>query len=159
MINFYRRFIPHAMNNQQHLNALIVGNKKKDRTSLIWDDRSKYHFQKCKDDLANATLLAHPAPSASIMLCTDASDSAMGAVVHQIVDGEPQPIAFFSRKFSPAQCKYSTYDRELLAIYTAIKYFRHLLEGREFTIATDHKPLTFAFTQKKTTHHLDRFDI
>ena len=37
----------------------------------------------------------------------------------------------------------STFDRELLAIYLAIKHFRHFVEGREFYIATDHKPLTF----------------
>ena len=44
---------------------------------------------------------------------------------------------------------YATYDRELLAIYSSIKYFRHLVEGRNFTIYTDHKPLIFAFRQKQ----------
>lgn len=43
---------------------------------------------------------------------------------------------------------YSTYDRELLAIYMAIKHFRHLVEGRKLTILTDHKPLTFALSKK-----------
>ena len=48
---------------------------------------------------------------------------------------------------SSAQRKYSAYDRELLAIYTAVKRFRHALEGRHFIIYTDHKPLTYAFKQ------------
>lgn len=52
-----------------------------------------------------------------------------------------------SKKLSPAQRKYCAYDRELLAIYTAIKYYRHLLEGRKFTIFKDHKPLIYAFKQ------------
>ncbi|GBN94167.1 Transposon Ty3-G Gag-Pol polyprotein [Araneus ventricosus] len=48
---------------------------------------------------------------------------------------------------TPAERKYSTYDRELLAIYSAIKFFRHFLEGRDFVVFTDHKQLTFAFKQ------------
>jgi len=44
---------------------------------------------------------------------------------------------------------YSAYDRELLAIYEAVKHFRHMLEARHFTILKDHKPLTFAFHQKR----------
>lgn len=56
-------------------------------------------------------------------------------------------MSFFSRSLTPAQKKYSAYDRELLAIYTAIKHFKHILEGRNFTIYTDHKPITYAFNQ------------
>ena len=55
------------------------------------------------------------------------------------------PVAFFSRKLSNAERKYSTFDRELLAIFLAVKHFRHLIEGLQFTIFTDHRPLTFAF--------------
>jgi cleavage and polyadenylation specificity factor subunit 1 len=60
-----------------------------------------------------------------------------------------QPLAFFSKKLSPAQQKYSAYDRELLAIYEAVKHFRHMLNAQHFTILTDHKPLTFAFHEKR----------
>ncbi|KER23481.1 hypothetical protein T265_08645 [Opisthorchis viverrini] len=60
-----------------------------------------------------------------------------------------------------AQTRYSTFGRELLAIYLAIRHFRHLLEGRSFTIQTDHKPLTYAFNAKpdryspREIRHLD----
>jgi cleavage and polyadenylation specificity factor subunit 1 len=73
----------------------------------------------------------------------------MGAVLQQRVNDVWQPLAFFSRKLSPAQQKYSAYDRELLAIYDAIKHFRHMFEARHFVVFTDHKPLIFAFHQKK----------
>ena len=46
--------------------------------------------------------------------------------------------------------KYSTYDRELLAVYLAIKWFRHFVEGRQFSITTDHKSLTFALFTKSS---------
>jgi cleavage and polyadenylation specificity factor subunit 1 len=73
----------------------------------------------------------------------------MGAVLQPRVQNAWQPLAFFSRKLSPAQQKYSAYDRELLAIYEAVKHFRHMLEARHFIIFTDHKPLTYAFEQKR----------
>jgi cleavage and polyadenylation specificity factor subunit 1 len=73
----------------------------------------------------------------------------MGAVLQQQVQDVWQPLAFFSRKLCPAQQKYSAYDRELLAIYEAVRHFRHMLEALHFTILTDHKPLTFAFHQKR----------
>ncbi|GBM72644.1 hypothetical protein AVEN_117430-2-1, partial [Araneus ventricosus] len=50
-------------------------------------------------------------------------------------------------KLNAAERKYSTYDRELLAIYSAIKFFRYFVEGRDFLVFTDHKPLTYAFKQ------------
>jgi cleavage and polyadenylation specificity factor subunit 1 len=59
------------------------------------------------------------------------------------------PLAFFSRKLNPVQHKYNAYDRELLAIYQAVKHFHHMLEARHFTIFTDHKPITYAFQQKR----------
>jgi cleavage and polyadenylation specificity factor subunit 1 len=85
----------------------------------------------------------------------------MGAVLQQQVKDVWQPLTFFSRKINPAQQKYSAYDRELLAIYEAVRYFRHMLEARHFTILADHKPLTFAFHQKwdkcspRQFNHLD----
>jgi cleavage and polyadenylation specificity factor subunit 1 len=73
----------------------------------------------------------------------------MDSVLQQRVQDFWQPPAFFSKKLSPAQQKYSAYDRELLAIYEAVRYFRYMLEPRHFTILTDHKPLTYTFYQKK----------
>lgn len=91
--------------------------------------------------------MAHPDPIAELIVTTDASDTAIEAVVEQRQKEGCQPLAFLSKKLNQAQKKYSPYDRELLAIYTAIKHFRHLLEEREFTVYTDHKPITFAFLQ------------
>jgi len=73
----------------------------------------------------------------------------MGAVLQQRVQDAWQPLAFFSRKLSPAQPNYSAYDTELLEIYEAVRYFRHMLEDRHLTILTDHKQLTFAFHHKR----------
>jgi len=58
----------------------------------------------------------------------------MGAVVEQRTQQGLQPLEFLSKKLSPAQKKYSLYDRELLTIYVVVKHFRHMLQGRQFTI-------------------------
>jgi hypothetical protein len=55
-----------------------------------------------------------------------------------------EDLAFFSRKISLAQQKYSTSNRELLAIYEAMKHFRHIPEAHHF-IFTNCKPIIFAF--------------
>lgn len=147
-INFYRRFLLNAVENQMVLQQLIPGNKKNDKTEIHWTEETKMAFQKCKDELVNATMLVHPVKDAPISLNVDASDKSVGAVLHQLIGNEFQPLGFFSKKLETAQTKYSTYDRELLGIYLGIKHFRHMLEGRNFIVYTDHKPLTFAFNQK-----------
>ncbi len=58
-----------------------------------------------------------------------------------------QPLAFFSKKLSPTQARYSTFDRELLATLSAVRHFRFLLEGRRFRILTGHKPLVAAMSR------------
>lgn len=148
MLNFYRRFIPGAAKHQAPLNALLVGSVKGSHP-VHFSTQEADAFQACKDSLCQATMLAHPDCYAKLALVTDASDTAMGAVLQQLRQNEWQPLAFFSRKLSPAQVKYSPYDRELLAIYESVKHFRHMVEARDFTIYTDHKPLTFAFHSRK----------
>lgn len=147
-INFYRRFIPHAAVNQQILQAMIQGNVRNDRTPLKWDETTIAAFQQCKQDLANVALLAHPCSDAKLALEVDASGTAIGAVLHQITEQGRQPLAYFSRKLSASKQKASTYDRELYAMYEAVKYFKDHLLAREFCIYTDHKPLTTAFRQR-----------
>jgi hypothetical protein len=50
-------------------------------------------------------------------------------------------LVFFSRKLSAAESHYSAFDRELLAVHCGIQHFRHMLEGRQYTVFTDHKTL------------------
>jgi cleavage and polyadenylation specificity factor subunit 1 len=149
MINFYRRFIPRAAKAQAPLNDLLQGNAK-GRAPVNWNPAAVTAFEECKDALARATLLAHPKPDAPLAIFTDASDFAIGAVLQQHVNGAWQPLEFFSKKLSSAERKYSAFDRELLAVYRAVRHFRHMVEARQFTIYTDHKPITFAFGLRST---------
>ncbi|GFS91015.1 retrovirus-related Pol polyprotein from transposon 297 [Trichonephila clavipes] len=89
-----------------------------------------------------------PDPDLQLALFTDASNFAIGSVLQQFEAGNWKPISFFSKKLTDAQKNYSTYDRELLGIYLSVKKFKHLLEGQNFVIYTDHTPITYAFHQK-----------
>ncbi|GFU48982.1 hypothetical protein TNCV_2332811 [Trichonephila clavipes] len=135
---------------RKFLGLLNFYRRKKDSKPLNWSSEAITAFQRCKQALADAALLAHPSPSAPLALHVDASDYAIGGALHQVVDSELQSLAFFSRKLTSSEKSYSAYDRELLAIYSAIRHFRYMLEARDFTVFTDHKPLTYAFRQKRS---------
>jgi len=143
MVNFYHRFVPGAARIMQPLYSALNGKPK----SLVWTDDMSTAFDAAKDALATATLLSFPRTDAPTALTTDASASAVGAVLEQLVDGVWEPLAFFSRQLRAAEQKYSAFDRELLALYLAVRHFRYYLEGRPFTAYTDHMPLTFAFSK------------
>lgn len=148
MINFYHRFLPNAANLQLPLNTALQGYSKKDNSTITWTPAMTMSFNKLKQTLAQRSILAHPVTDAVLSISADASDKAIGGTVQQLINGIQQPLGFFSRRLTPTECNYSTYDRELLAIYQTIKHFHYLLEGREFSIFTDHKPLIFAFKQR-----------
>ena len=105
-------------------------------------------FNEEKQKLATTSLLAHPVPDAQFPLVVDASGTAVGAVLQQQYQQQLQTLAYFSRQLKPAEQRYSTFGRELLAMYLAVKHFQHSLEGRQFVIYTDHRPLTFALRSK-----------
>ena len=113
---------------------------------LQWTDKATKALANVKQALAQATLLFHLKPDAPTCIMTDASNVAIGAALQQFMDGQWCPLSFFSTKLRPPEILYSTFDRELLAIYLSIKHFRHFMEGRNFHVVTDHKPLTFAMT-------------
>ena len=84
-----------------------------------------------KQALSDATLL-----KAVTAITCDASGTAVGTSLDQLIDGEWKPLAFFSRKLSRAELKYSAFDH-------ASKHFRYFLVGRLYT---DHLPLTTTIT-------------
>ena len=149
MVNYYHRFIPHCAEKLTPLNNLLTaGNEGQHRLSpksnfeLHWTENASVAFTSSKQILGNATLLVHPQQSAPLNITCDASDFAVGGVLQQCINNVWQPLPFFSIKLSPAETRYSAFDRELLAGYSTIRHFRHNLVGREFYVNTE-KPLTY----------------
>ncbi|KRY50160.1 Retrovirus-related Pol polyprotein from transposon 17.6 [Trichinella britovi] len=148
-VNFYRRFIPRAATLLAPLERLTSSHDSHNKLKLPEDAVNA--FDEVKEALANATLLSHPQEGAALSLVVDASDHA--AALQQRHKGRWFPLAFFSRRFQPREMRYSAFGRELLAIYLAIRHFRHWLEGRQFTVLTDHKPIVQAVQRGTGSHN------
>jgi ribonuclease HI len=88
-----------------------------------------------------------------LVLCTDASDMAIGAVLMQ----EGRVIAYESRKLNNAELNYPVHEKELLAIIHALKVWRHYLLGSEFKIETDHQSLRYLTTQANLNRRQSRW--
>ena len=144
MINYYRRFIKSAAQHLFHLFEALGSKPKR----LEWTAEMQSSFDAIKEALASSTMLRHPDPSLPLALTTDASDVAIGAVVEQRGPLGWEPLAFFSKKLSDSQQKWSPYDRELNAVHKAVRHFKHMIEGRPFTIYTDHQSLVPSMAKK-----------
>ncbi|MDY6930035.1 MAG: RNase H-like domain-containing protein [Pseudomonadota bacterium] len=157
LVNYYRRFIPKCASIMQPLTDLLRGGERK----FSMTDPARQSFIELKHAISKIAMLTHPVPNAPLSIVTDASDVAVGAVLQQFVEGQWQPLGFFSKRLQPAESRYSTFGRELLAIYLSIRHFRHSVEGRKFTVFTDHKPLTFSLSStsdrysSREIRHLD----
>ena len=79
------------------------------------------------------------------MIDRDASETALGAVLSQIIDGEERPIAFESRVLSKTEVKYATTKHEALGIVQATQWFRPYIYGSQCIVRTDHASLQWLF--------------
>ena len=115
LVTFYYRFIPLCAHELQPLHKLLTPkNKQKDIQST---NETSEVFTTVKKSLIPATLLVHLKPDAPTNIMSDASDHAVEAMLQQFVNNQWCPVPFFSKKLKPAETKYSTFDRELLAVY------------------------------------------
>ncbi|GBM87265.1 Transposon Ty3-G Gag-Pol polyprotein [Araneus ventricosus] len=95
MLNFYHRFLKNAAGVQVCLHDLLKGKAKKAKSVIAWSVEAKTAFQACKDLLVQSTILAYPKYDAQLSLVTDASETAIGTVLQQHVDGCSEPLGFF----------------------------------------------------------------
>jgi hypothetical protein len=98
-------------------------------------------------------VLAMPDPTKPFEVICDASITGIGAVLLQV----GRPLAFESRRLIPAEVNYTTTEQELLAVVHALQTWRCYLEGVEFTVITDHNPLTFLPSQTNLSRRQARW--
>ena len=97
LVNFYHRFIPGGAAILQPLHSLLK-HTKRPSDPPPWTDVTTTAFNKIKHALANATLLVHPIPNAPTSVMTDASDTAVGAILQQHINGQWCPLFFFHER-------------------------------------------------------------
>jgi ribonuclease HI len=93
--------------------------------------------------------LAYPNYALPFILTTDASNYATGVILSQIRDKKEVVIAYGGRKLSMAEQKYTTTERECLAVIEGLREFEPYIRGRSVKILTDHAALKWILTQKK----------
>ena len=111
---------------------------KKDVT-FYWDDQLTQSFQEIKHLLKKqrSKPLGYYDRRKEVIVQADASLRGLGACLIQ--DGKP--IAFASKSLTGAESHYANIERELLAVVFACIRFNTYLQGRRFTVQSDHKPL------------------
>ena len=143
--NYYRRFIKSFA----HVAAPLTALTKKDRP-FQWTDICQEAFETLKLKLTEAPILAYPScdENSTFILDTDASDWAISGVLSQVQNGVERVIAYASKTLSNSQRKYCTTYKELLAVVTFVKHFRHYLLGVKSVIRTDHNSLKWLMNFK-----------
>ena len=148
-ISYYHWLIPNLSELLAPLYDLVAASNQ-NKKSYSWENIHETAFQIAKRKITEITNTAFPDQGKTFFENTDASGIAIGASLNQKdYAGNFMPISFFSRKLNETEKKYSTFDRELLAISSAVKCFKHYLEGAQFVIITDHKPLLHLMTMKE----------
>lgn len=141
MAGCYHCFVPGFSQLTEPLNAL-----KWKRVKFIWTPCCQTAFDTLKQYLVSSSVLGHPDFNLPFIVYTDASDVGLGAVLAQQTGlGAEQILAFASRTLNQAERNYSTTEQECLAVVWALEKWRYYLEGRHFTVVTDHCSLMWVF--------------
>ena len=157
ILNYYGKFLPNLSSKLAPLYRLLHK-----QTKWSWGREQEKAFTEAKNALQTDALLVHFDPNKPLIVEADASQYGIGAVLsHKMQDGQERPIAFASRTLNPAEKKYSQLEKEGLAIVFAVTKFHFYLYGQQFTIRSDHQPLSFLFSESKGlfTHSAMGIDI
>jgi hypothetical protein len=119
--------------------------------NIPWTGKHETMRQMVISILTDAAVLTIFDPSYPIELYTIASAEGYGAILMHKVGGKNRVIEYYSKRTSPTECRYLSYELETLAVVNAIKHFRHYLHGRKFLVVTDHNSYTFAISSKIET--------
>ena len=154
LVGYYRKFIRDFAKLTKPLTICL-----KKGAKVVVTEEYKDAFEKCKQILCNEPILQYPDFAQQFIITTDASNVALGAVLSQGTIPNDRPVQYASRTLSGTEQKYSTIEKELLAIIYAVKTFRPYVYGRKFLIYTDHRPLVWLWKLKEPNSKLLRWKL
>lgn len=141
LTNYFRRFVHAYSAIARPLHALtgdkVVWNKS------TWTAECQEAFDLLKRKLTTAPILALPDWDKDFEIICDASKHSVGAILVQ----DDRPLAFESRRLTPAEVNYDTTERELVAVMHALNIWRCYLDGKHTKIVSDHEPLKYLQTK------------
>jgi hypothetical protein len=148
MTNYHQKFIWNYSTIARPLHKLT-----KD-VPFVWTDSCQGAFEKLRQALMEAPVLALPSDEGKFQLEMDASDVATRAVLYQMQsDGDYKLVGYASKSYSDPEKNYTTYDKEMLGVMRGLEEWRNLLIGvaEPFEILTDHQNLTYFHKLQKLT--------
>ena len=154
MAGFYHRFIPNFS-----ARAAVLTDRTGSRcpNQVQWTEEAVAAFKDIQKSLSKSPVLHNPNFEEQFMLQTDASERGVGAVLLQGPKEERHPVAYISRKLLPREVRYSTVEKEALAVKWALDSFKYYLMGREFVLESDHKALQWLERMKYTNGRITRW--
>ena len=157
LIRYYQRFVPQLSKLSQPLTDLL---KKGRNPKTDWGIQHDQAIECIKQAFVSPEMLVNFDPNKQIVLHTDASDYALGAVLsHVDDDGEERPICYASKTLDKHQRNYTVTEKECLAVVWATELWRTLLLGKEFVVETDHAALRQILMDKTSTGRLARWAL
>ncbi|GFX49145.1 retrovirus-related Pol polyprotein from transposon 412 [Trichonephila clavipes] len=152
LCTYYRKFVKNFSTIARPLHKLTEAKQK-----FIWTVDCNNAFNKLKDALTSAPILAYPEIGKQFILDMDASHESIGAVLFQEIDGQERIIAYFSKCLSKPGRNYCVTRKELFAIVKAVEHFHPYLYGRRFLLRTDHASLTWLLNFKNSEGQIARW--
>ena len=149
---YYRRFVPDYSTVVQPLVYLLGKDCK-----FQWTVTCQEAFKALRALLIKAPVLAFPKEDLPYIVDTDASDYGIGGVLSQNIEGTEHVIAYYSKSLNPAQQKYCTTRRKLLAVVATLEHFKGYGWGPHFTVRTDHAALVWITNLKNIQGMLARW--
>jgi len=137
--NFYHRFI-------QGFSKLTLPIQTLTHNGIMWNWTQQSHeaFEELKHRFTSTPILCHSHPERHKQIETDVSDLAKAGILSQYEpDKHWHPLAFYNKRFLPAELNYDVYDKEIVVIVNCFQEWRHFLMGapKQIVVYTDHKSL------------------
>ncbi|KAL7841611.1 hypothetical protein SRHO_G00253020 [Serrasalmus rhombeus] len=152
LASYYRRFIQGFADIAAPLHRLTEKG-----AAFQWTDGADKAFRQLRDVLCAAPVLTLPQVGGQFVVDTDASGCGIGAVLSQVQGGQERVIAYYSRALSKQERNYCVTRRELLAVVSGLRHFRHYLYGTPFVLRTDHASLTWLMQFKEPEGQVARW--
>ena len=156
--NFYRRNLKGLTNNGRFQNTAeliqclyTIATEKESKIAKKfqekWNSDPKYSkaFEDAKQLIKNSANLVHLNPKAPLALFVDASEVSVGGILRQMTGAGWQDVGFYSKSLNSAQKNYSTFRKELFALWMSIRHFLSEILGRKLTCFSDHRAIIDAF--------------
>jgi hypothetical protein len=152
---YYRQCIPNYAKIAEPIVRLIRKEEK-----WQWSDEQQKAWTELRDVMTSSDIMAHPQLDKPYQLYTDACDYAVGAILCQKDStGVERPIHYLSHQLSSVQRKWSTIEKEAYAVVYALKKLRAYLLGADFTVYSDHRPLSALFTREMDNTKIQRWAV